>query len=183
MKPFSTLALLLAFSGFTAISADTGRPSIAKMQDSLLSQAEREVVSLAEAMPPDKYDFAPTQGEFHGVRTFGKQMSHIAAVLNQFSANILGESGTDTGDSENGPASLKTKDDIVKYLKDAFAHAHRAANSLTAENFNEAVNLPWGKMTKGALAEFSVAHTFDHYGQAVVYARMNNIVPPASRKQ
>jgi uncharacterized damage-inducible protein DinB len=183
MKPLGCAVLLIASSGFAVMAADTGHPSIAKMQDGLLSQAEREVVSLAEAMPADKYDFAPTQGEFKGVRTFGMQMSHIAAVLHEFSANILGESGTQTGENENGPASLKSKEEIVKYLNDAFAHAHRAANSLTAENFNEVLNLPWAKMTKGGLAEFSVAHTFDHYGQAVVYARMNGIIPPASRKQ
>ena len=183
MKLFHNAVLLVLSSGVIAMAADTARPSVAKTQDALLSQVEREVVGLAEAMPADKYNFAPTQGEFNGVRTFGQQMSHIAAVLNGFSAGLLGESNINLGELENGPASLKDKDDIVKYLKDAFAHAHKAANTLTAENFTEVVKLPWESETKGAIAEFSIAHTLDHYGQAVVYARMNGIVPPASRKQ
>lgn len=163
-------------TGFQAFAAST--ESIATIQDRALSQVEGEVVSLAEAMPADKYDFAPKQGAFEGVRTFGQQMSHIAAALDQFSASILGQPRPEAGPSENGPATLHGKDAIVKYLKAAFLHAHTALQSLTPANYTT----PVGKTTRGALAIQSVAHTFDHYGQAVVYARMNGIVPPASRK-
>ncbi len=144
---------------------------------------ENDVVPLAEAMPADKYNFAPTAGEFKGVRTFGQEISHLAMVMDAMSAEILGEKlPASAGESENGPASLKTKDDIVKYLKDAFAHAHRAMNSLTDENFTEVIDSKfWGKAPRGSLAEAIIWHSFDHYGQAVVYARMNGIVPPASR--
>src|ERR1700733_8809041 len=46
----------------------------------LLSLTESEVVGAAEAMPADKYDFAPptTAGAFKGVRSFGAQVRHIA---------------------------------------------------------------------------------------------------------
>ncbi len=145
-------------------------------------QTEKEVVSLAEAMPADKYDFAPTQGAFQGVRTFGQQMAHVATVLDELAAAMLGEKATDTGEHENGPASLKGKDAIVSYLKSAFEHAHRAMKTVNAQNYTEMVTVPWGKMPRGAMAELMVSHTFDHYGQSVVYARMNDVVPPASRQ-
>lgn len=45
----------------------------------------------AEAMPADKYSFAPSHGEFKGVRTFGQQVSHVAAVIYAVSASVLGE--------------------------------------------------------------------------------------------
>jgi hypothetical protein len=32
------------------------------------------------------------------------------------------------------------------------------------------------------MASVAVWHSFDHYGQMVVYARMNGIIPPASRQ-
>jgi uncharacterized damage-inducible protein DinB len=172
--------LFLGFQAF-AVAASNGE-SISAIQDHMLSQVEKEVVSLAEAMPADKYDFAPTQGAFEGVRTFGQQMSHLAAALDEFSAVMLGQKVPDTGEHENGPASLHGKDAIVKYLKDAFAHSHRAMQSLTAENYTQQLTMPWGKTARGSLAIESVSHTLDHYGQAVVYARMNGIVPPASRK-
>jgi hypothetical protein len=74
-------------------AADDSHASISKMQDNALKSAEREIVSLAEAMPADKYDFAPTEGEFKGVRTFGQQMAHIAAVNDLMAAAILGKKG------------------------------------------------------------------------------------------
>jgi uncharacterized damage-inducible protein DinB len=183
MNPIWNALLLLLAACFSALAADASHVALAQMEDNALTQAEREIVSLAEAMPADKYDFAPTQGEFNGVRTFRLQMSHIAAVLDEFAALILGEKPADTGKNENGPESLRGKDDVVKYMKGAFAHSHKAMSTLTDQNFTQILELPWGKMTKGSLAEMSVSHSFDHYGQAVVYARMNGIVPPASRKQ
>jgi len=185
MKLISNASLLFVLSSVGVFAADTGRASMAHMYDRQLSMVEREVVSLAEAMPSDKYEFAPTAGDFKDVRTFAQQMSHLATVIYEVSAGVLGEkSPIDGGKSENGPASLKTKDATVKYLKDAFGYGHKAMNSLTDQNFTELVASPFGdKSPRGSLANVTLWHTFDHYGQAVVYARMNGIVPPASRQQ
>jgi hypothetical protein len=74
-----------------------------------------------QAVHPERYDFAPTQGAFKGVRTFGQQMTHVASVMYSISSTVLGEKPpADVGTSENGPDSLKGKDAILKYLKDAF---------------------------------------------------------------
>lgn len=144
---------------------------------------EREIVPLAEAMPADKYSFVPTGGEFSKCRTFGQQASHVAAVLNAVAAMLLGEKPAEMGESENGPASLKTKEDILKYLKDAFASTHKAMATVTAQNLMEMVQSPFGKnkVTRLSIATAPVWHSFDHYGQMVIYARLNGIVPPASR--
>lgn len=179
-KPFIAAALLLASSALAQTSTHT---TVLKMEDGTLKMAEREIVSLAEAVPADKYDFAPTGGEFKGVRTFGHQMAHIAAVNYLVAAALLGEKGpVDPKDEENGPVSLKDKDAIVKFLKDSFAYSHKAIATLTDQNFTEIIQSPFGdKEARGSLAEVFGWHSFDHYGQAVVYARMNGIIPPASR--
>ena len=183
MKLISQLAVAAALSGFCLFAADSGQASLAQAQDKMLSQVEQEVVSLAEAMPADKYDFKPAQGSFSDVRTFGQQMSHLATALYLYSSAMLGEKPpVARGKDENGPDSLTGKDAIVKYLKDSFAYAHKATGTLTQQNFMETLTLPWGKATRGLLAEQSISHTFDHYGQSVVYARMNGVVPPASRR-
>ena len=90
----------------------------------------------------------------------------------------------DPGAGENGPASLTSKDDIVKYLKDAIAYGHKAMNSLTAQNISDLVQSAFGdnKVPRMSMASLAVWHSFDHYGQMVVYARMNGIIPPASRQ-
>ena len=168
-----------------AFGADPPAPTVSKVFDQQLSMIEREFVPLAEAMPAAKYGFAPADGEFKGVRTFGQQVSHTAAVIYMVSAAVLGEKNpSEPGEHENGPASLKTKDDIVKYLKDAFAYGHKATASLTSENLTGLVQSAFGdnKVSRAFMASVPVWHSFDHYGQMVVYARMNGIVPPASRR-
>jgi len=187
MKRTAQLLVTMALCGVVAWSAppaDPAAPSVGQVLDRQLTGAEREIVSLAEAMPADKYSFAPTSGEFKGVRTFGQQASHIAAVLYQVASGIQGEKNpSDTGKDENGPASLKTKQDIVNYMKAAFAYTHKALNTVTDQNATDMVASPFGnnKTARLSLAVTSISHSFDHYGQMVVYLRMNGLVPPASR--
>ena len=167
-----------------AFSAEPQAPSIGKLLDGQVRQVESEVGSLAEAMPADKYNFAPTDGEFKGVRTFSQQMTHIATVIYEVSAAALGEKcPVETGQNENGSPSIQGKDAVVKYLKDSFAYAHKAANALTAANMMDMLPSPFGNQKTPRLYLVSVIgwHSFDHYGQAVEYARMNRIIPPASR--
>jgi hypothetical protein len=169
-----------------AWAADAPAPSMGKLLDQEIKMAENEVVSLAEAMPADKYDFAPTQGEFKSVRTFSQQMTHIAAVNFMVASAALGEANPSVaGEGENGPPSIKGKDAAVKYLKDSFALAHKAAASLTASNAMDMIPSPFGSGKTPRLSMMTVVtwHSFDHYGQSVVYARMNGIIPPASRPQ
>lgn len=163
-----------------AAAADSG-PKASDVFDKNLSSVEREFVSLIEAMPADKFDFAPTKGKFDGVRNFGAQAKHVAAVLNIVSASLLGEPSPG---AENGPADMKSKDQIVQYVKDAFAHAHKAVATATGATLLQELPNPFGgksKMTRVELLMEMSAHTFDHYGQIVEYARMNNVVPPASQ--
>ena len=49
---------------------------VAKMYDDQVTLVEDAVLSLAEAMPSERYDFAPTDGAFARVRTFGEQISY-----------------------------------------------------------------------------------------------------------
>jgi len=178
------VALFCAACAVTAFGADPSTASVSKIFDGQLSMIEHEVVPLAEAMPADKYSFAPTHGEFKGVRTFGQQVGHIAAVMYAVSSAALGEKNpSENGEGENGPANLKTKDDYVNYLKAAVAYSHKAMQSLTSQNLTGMVKSAFGneQVPRVSMATVAVWHTFDHYGQMVVYARMNGIIPPASR--
>jgi hypothetical protein len=183
MTRFLLAGVSLAISSML-FAADSAAPSLAKIFDGQVGGVEREVVSLAEAMPANLYNFAPTQGDFKGVRTFSQQMTHIATVIYEVSAASLGEkSPFEAGKDENGPASIEGKDAVVKYLKDSFAYAHKAAGALTSANMLEMVQSPFGsgKTPRISMVATIASHTFDHYGQAVEYTRMNKIIPPASR--
>jgi uncharacterized damage-inducible protein DinB len=135
-------------------------------------------------MPADKYDFAPTQGDFKGVRNFGAEVKHMAVANYALGAGILGEKPPINLTAPDGPPEVKTKADIMKFLNDSSAYAHKALNSITDANVLEPIKSPFGSnmTTRLALATSMISHPFDHYGQMVVYLRMNNIIPPASRK-
>ena len=117
--------------------------------------------------------------EYKGVRTFAVQVKHIAASNYFIWSPLTGDKVPENIKDGNGPADLKSKVDILKFLKDSFALGHKAAATLTAENMLQTPGN--SKSTRLHLANFGVAHAYDHYGQMVEYLRMNGIVPPASR--
>jgi hypothetical protein len=174
--------IAFALCAIPVIAADAV-PDARQLYDRQLTSTEREVVGLADAMPADKFDFAPTSGNFKGVRTFGLQARHIAFEINCVAAAILGET-VPSQEHDNGPDDLKTKEQIMKYLRDAFAHAHRAVGTLTNANLMETTTDPFnpkGKSPRVVSVGIFYWHTYDHYGQMVEYLRMNGLVPPASR--
>ena len=180
------ITCVLALAAFPAIlgAAEPSSSVIGKTMDRDLSGVEREFVPLVEAMPADKINFAPTDGEFKGVRTFAQQAKHVAAVLYIVSASVLQQPvPPEAGKGEDGPANVTTKDQIVAYVKGAFAYGHKAMASLTDANSVDMIQSAFGKNKVSRLSMASSAswHSFDHYGQMVVYARMNGIIPPASR--
>ncbi len=186
-KRLSCLALcLLALAAVGASQGNMGKDehrTVTQVLDHSVSGVESEFVSAADAMPADKFAFAPSNGEFKGVRTYGEQIKHVAAVNYMFGAAILGEKvPVDVGD-ESGPASLKTKAEIMTYLKDSFAYVHKAILTINEKNLVEPMKSPFGEgtVTRLSLATSVSAHASNHYGQMVEYLRMNGIVPPASR--
>lgn len=145
----------------------------------LLKRLSEEVIGAAEAMPADKYDFAPTAGKFDGVRTFGSQVQHIAEA-NFFFFSSFGLSGAP---DDAKLKALKSKDELVQALKDSFAFAQKGIDTMTPQNAFMTVGSGKMQMTRAGWATLTLAHSMDHYGQMVEYLRMNGIVPPASQKQ
>jgi uncharacterized damage-inducible protein DinB len=176
-----TLALAAVVAAQDNKSKDEHR-TVAQVLDRTVMNVEHEFVPAAEAMPEDRFGFAPSNGEFKGVRNFADQIKHVAAVNYIFGAAILGEKvPVDVGD-ESGPASVKTKAQIVAYLKASFVYVHKAVQTINEKNLVEPIKSPFGEgtVTRLGLATSVSAHCFDHYGQMVEYLRMNGIVPPAS---
>ena len=190
--------LLLAVLIFTAIALRQGKNSaaaaaapqaqqastLASNVDREVSGIEKQVVEAAEAMPEDKFNFSPESlhisgSNYKGVRTFAVQVKHIAASNYFIWSPLTGDKLPEGLKDGNGPENLKTKADILQFLKESFALGHKAAATLTTENMLQPPGS--GKSSRLHLAEFGVAHAFNHYGQMVEYLRMNGVVPPASR--
>jgi hypothetical protein len=174
--------LLLAATGQIAMAQT--RLTVSQALDFWITTAENEVVPAADAMPEEKYSFAPTHGEFGGVRTFAQQVKHLAANNYRMAAYILSQAPTPNQVSETGPDTVQSKAQIMDYVEGSFAALHRAVAVINDANLLEPMpSYPSPKQkTRLQLAEDVVAHAYDHYGQMVEYLRMNGIVPPASRK-
>jgi DinB superfamily len=154
--------------------------TISEVLDFWVTDTERLVVPAADAMPDSKYSFAPGNGEFKGVRTFGEQVKHLAAANYQLGAMILGENPPPGTANESAPISIQSKAEILEYVKGSFALLHRAAAAINEKNLNDPLPVK-GNRTRLWLLIDAVAHSSNHYGQMVEYLRLNGIVPPASR--
>src|SRR5918911_4233184 len=91
-------------------------PTVTSVLNMLYGVVEQEVVSAAEAMPEDRYSFAPTNGEFKGVRTFAEQVKHVACANYAFFNEV--EHKAPPPDCETGgPSPARSKAELVQYLR------------------------------------------------------------------
>ena len=189
------VVLALAVCSVTGARAQNGQtaPKVpagtiiepSKSFDALLKIYENEMMGAVNAMPADKYDFAPSQAifkpeqvtKYETVRTFGQMVGHVAQANYYFYSAVGG--GKPTVDVK-AIGSMTSKDDLVKALAASFAYGHQQIATLTAANAFASVK---DDQTKASMVAFGIAHGFDHYGQLVEYLRMNGIVPPASQKK
>lgn len=160
--------------------------TFASLVDRQVSQYEKNVLDVAEAMPEDKYNFTPASLNIPGaaykdVRTFAQLVKHTATANYRLWTNVTGEKMPENIKGTNGPDELKTKAEIIQFLKDSFALGHRAAKTITAQNALEEIQWFRGTAPRLFVASGAVIHDADEYGQMVEYLRMNGIVPPASR--
>ena len=153
--------------------------------ESLMKIVEKEIISTVDAMPADKFGFAPTDGEFKGVRTFGQMVKHFSATNHILAAAALGEEPPAEAGDELGPETVRTKAEILMYLKGSFVHLDKAVEAIGQTNIPVNASpispLKRGEVTRLALITETLLHAYDHYGQMVEYLRMNGVVPPASR--
>jgi uncharacterized damage-inducible protein DinB len=157
----------------------------AKALDVMLTELETQVIGVAEAMPADKYGFAPTAdtfapgspAKFATVRTFAGQLTHIAGANYSFFSKLGGAAPPAAAKQVR---DLKTKDEILAALKQSFAYGHSQIMTMTPQNAFIGIEGADGFHTPATVVAFAVAHGYDHYGQLVEYLRMNGVIPPGS---
>jgi uncharacterized damage-inducible protein DinB len=128
------------------------------------------IVKSVEAVPEDKYDYRPVPG----VRSFRELFLHIADENYFFMGRVSGEKAGASG-------TPKTRAEIVKALNDSYDYGAKILDGMTDEKAVEMVPGPGGRqMQRWAIALANIADNMDHYGNLVVYMRLNGIVPPSS---
>jgi hypothetical protein len=120
-----------------------------------------KVVQLADEFPAEHYEFVPSPD----VRTFAGQARHVAFWNQYLAATLRGES-PDGSANELPPAEFGDKPRIVSALRDSFG---AVASAVAASDDGAADVIAY------------IGHNGEHYGQMVMYYRLNGLVPPASR--
>ncbi len=177
--------ILFSFGLLTSIYCRS-QTSMTAGADRLLNYIEQHITEVAEAMPENRFYFTPDSlkipgSQFKDVRSFAGQIKHLATDNFFIWTAITGDNMPPGIDDVNGPANLKTKAEILEFLKQSFAAGHKAIATLTTNNAMDMMAFRGRTLPRVDLAFYALTHANEHYGQLVIYLRMCGIIPPASR--
>lgn len=181
----STIPFTVAAPPAAAQDQNAIPKTIAASVGDALRFTESEFLSAAEAMPADKYSYIPSApgADFKGVRSFAEQVKHVACANYAFFNEIEGKTPPEHCE-KGGPSPLKTKAELLQYLRDSMEYADKVLVTINEKNALDRVDGPYAAPnSKLGIATVAVWHVADHYGQIVYYLRLNGIVPPATQQQ
>jgi uncharacterized damage-inducible protein DinB len=142
-----------------------------------LSYISGQVMQLAQAIPAEKYSWAPQTG----VRNVAEVMAHIISA-NYFFASKLGAKIPEGVKMETIEKDLKTKEAIASELKRSYELMIGAIKNTKDASLATKVEFPFpGEFTSMSAVLIALGHSNEHLGQLIAYARMNNITPPWSQ--
>jgi hypothetical protein len=171
MRMFCGLLAALALFVCPASRANAQTASLATGRDVLIkrwNEIGAKIMVLAEGFPEDKYDYRPGGG----ARSFAEQLRHVA-FWNQFVAESLAGEAPDATPNELPSSEYPTKASLIAVLRSTTAGvADRLARTSPTPDLK----------TLQLLVTF-IEHSGEHYGQLVLYYRLNGLVPPESRTQ
>src|SRR5690242_3315466 len=133
-------------------------------------------VRAAEKMPEENYGFKPSPD----VRSFGQQVAHVADDQYNLCAPAKGE--TRKAAYKEIENTLSKKAELIAALKQAFAYCDGAYDGLTDASGAETVKFGGSNTTRFEMLNWNLWHTWEHYGNVVVYLRMKGLLPPTSEK-
>ena len=143
-----------------------------------LKTQEDKFVSLARAIPADKYTWRPAEG----VRSISEVFLHVAAA-NFNLTKVIGVPPPQGFKVQGFDKSTTDKAKVVQELQDAFAHMREAVQAMPEADVEKQVDWFGGKNTYRGILLFILRHNAEHLGQAIAYARMNGVVPPWTEEQ
>jgi len=188
----ASLFILLSGSLLSAqTTATTGQkpaiPSFMGPCSNLVCEVENDwtrnnvmLAGLAGAMPEDKFNYKPTPAQ----QSFGERVLHAAQVnlmlLQGLGAKAPAPKIDDKATSKAASlAALQSAGDygvaVIRELGEKGLQARIKAPGPTGFFMGP-------EMSRERIVYFLMMHSQDTYGQLVVYARLNGVIPPASRQ-
>ena len=171
-------ALALSGSARRAIAAqpeDKTSPSYDMKGQSLvdLDDMHKKFVSLAEAIPAEKFTWRPGEG----VRSISEAFLHVADMNFQMPVAI-GATPAPGYQKDGYEKSTTDKAKVIEQLNKSFDYVHAYVDAMTNADFAKPEPKFGPQANAGDIIYIIVADDHEHLGQSVVYARVNGIVPP-----
>jgi uncharacterized damage-inducible protein DinB len=175
MNRLSVMVLAMTLAGGTACRAQSNPLSAGVKAD--YTNIRNYFIRAAEKMPEASYGFKPTPE----VRSFGQQVAHVADDQYNLCAPVKGETRQAAYTALED--TLSAKADLLAALKQAFAYCDGAYDALTDATAADMVTFGKSSRTKMSMLNWNVWHTWEHYGNVVVYLRLKGLVPPSSERK
>jgi uncharacterized damage-inducible protein DinB len=135
----------------------------------------RLLVSLAEAIPADKYGWRPQPG----VRSVSEVLMHIT-ISNDYLLSVTGPKMPPELESNDVEKKIVSKPEVVAYLKRSLEAVKTARAQLRPGDLQRKVKIYGETVDVDGMYLRIICHDNEHLGQLIAYARMNGIVPPWS---
>ena len=170
---------LAAMAAPRAARCDDAVPGVRGDIIANMMSAAKEVEELAAAVPDKKYDWRPGKG----VRSVGEVYLHVCQG-NYLTGLITGAPTPMSKDEVMGMDKMKAdKAKIAQMLTDSYAYATKVITDTPDSDLGTQVDFFGTKMTKQQFFMLISAHSHEHLGQSIAYARTNGIVPPWTARQ
>ncbi len=138
------------------------------------TNAKAYTMALAESMPAEKYSFRPVEREM----TFGTQMVHLSSNMVWLCSEYLTDKKPPRIRQEVDGFANKSKDEVLKVLEESLDFASATLKDFDPKQLNETVKFFTGPMTKRQIINLMNDHLTHHRAQAIVYLRLNGVLPP-----
>ncbi len=135
----------------------------------------KKLIAIAEDLPEDKYEYKPNPDS----RTFVAQVLHVAASMYYFTDPAQGQKPRYPDDPKRD--NLKTKAEVVAFVKKCVQDGADLIKAKGDAGMAGTTVLGSHTYRLSDLAYSLIEHSGEHYGQLVVYYRINGLVPPESR--
>jgi len=186
MKKFILFSLFLLITGtfFTVVRAqdkqDTTQAVPVGIRGELIKDiqdVQDKIVSLAQAMPPEKYVWRPMEG----IRSVSEVFMHIAESNYMF-PSVAGVPKPE-GLSNDMEKTVTDKNEIINILTQSFDFIKKAIVNTSDADLEKPIKMFGQETTIRAVYLTAATHMHEHLGQSIAYARMNTIVPPWTAKE
>ena len=135
----------------------------------------RLLVSLADAIPAEKYGWRPAPG----VRSVSEVLMHLAQS-NYGLLSVTGPKMPHELEREDVEKTITSKPEVVAYLRRSLEAVKTARAQLKPGDLRRKVKLYGETVEVDGMYLRIICHDNEHMGQLIAYARVIGVVPPWS---